>query len=380
MFYIILLVAILLPLLMKEKQIALKISFCCLFVLWGLQYDMVMDWRGNMARWYDVTSVISDTIMVGQRTYEPVFVFLIKLSKPIGFFGWLIACGIFDLTIFYILIKKYVPEKYYWVTIFALMTRTDLGLLLINSNRQTLSVVFSMIGVLVLLYQNDKELLKNKLQLIIKSIIFITLVYIASNIHSAAKIAYLLLPLYLLSHYVKRIPIIIILIINIVFFARFFADVTSLQDWATEFLGDISIQDTFSSYMTLIDNSRVSLSVVEHSIFFIIMNGALFYYKHMNKAIKLFALCTIIAILGKGFLIGNLSRLLQYFYIYIIVLVPYLVIYCLQSKEKIIVNIRKPLLILMCLYCIYAINRELTHEHYHKWKNFKTILSAPEWK
>ena len=380
MFYVIILTAILLPLLSKNKEIALKISFLALFILWGLQYEMVTDWPGNLARWNDVTSVLSEEVNVGYRTYEPLFVYLIRQTEAIGFFGWLIICAIFELAIFYILIKQYVPKQYYWLSIFILMLRADLGLLLINSNRQTLSLAFSMLGVIVLLYKN-KNIFKNKIEFLIKSIAFLTIIFAASNIHSAAKMAYIILPIYILSHYVKQMPFIIIIIVNIAFIFQSFVNVSFLQVWATDFLGDIAIQDSFSSYMTMIDNSKVTFSVIEKSIYFIIMNGALFYYKDFkDNAIRFFAILVITTIIGKVYLYGNLSRALQYYYVYIILLVPHILIICLKSKEKFIVYFRKPILILICIYSIYAFNRELTHEHYYRWKNLKTIITAPEWK
>lgn len=157
MIFIIILTAILLPLYSKNKTLGLLGSMLILFIPFGLQYEAVNDWPGNLERWQIITKFLSKDIVDNSgRQLEGVYVYLVKLFQDFGFFGWLIISAIFELTIIYFLTKKYVPKQYYWLVIFILMLRIAYGFIFINSNRQSLAVFTTVIASFILCKENLK--------------------------------------------------------------------------------------------------------------------------------------------------------------------------------------------------------------------------------
>ena len=88
-FYSIVTLAILFPLCLKEKKVALRISMLLLFVLLGFQYKLVNDWESNIWRWKVAIGEIS--LSRGSRDIDPFFLFILRSCKWLSFFGWLMA-------------------------------------------------------------------------------------------------------------------------------------------------------------------------------------------------------------------------------------------------------------------------------------------------
>ena len=324
MIFIIILTAILLPLFAKNKTMGLIGSMLILFIPFGLQYEVVNDWPGNLDRWQIITRYLSmDIVDNSGRKLEGVYVYFVKLFQDFGFFGWLILSAIFELSILFLLIKKYVPKQYYWLAIFILMLRIDYGFLFINSNRQSLAVFTTIIASLILCKEN-LNFFSIRLKYI--NIIPATILLLAAmNIHTASVVAFGLIPIYLIAKNIKNIRLWIIIIFNIIFFARFFFNASVLQDTVLMYMDRFEIQDSYDSYISLMDSNKINLSLIEQPIYFMIMNAALFMYKRFNMPTRFFALCTILSITINGFLYGNLGRICQYYYIYMIVMVPMIV-------------------------------------------------------
>ena len=132
---------------LENKRIALFISFVLLFIPWGLQFQATQDWDVNLLRW-DFVNVNAKVGLDGEdRELEPLYTLILKLCKPLSFYGFLMLSGLVELSVIFLFIKKYVSPSYYWVAIFILMIKVNYGLLFINSNRQTLSVICVMVAV-----------------------------------------------------------------------------------------------------------------------------------------------------------------------------------------------------------------------------------------
>lgn len=378
MIFIIILVAILLPLISKNKSLGLLGSMFILFIPFGLQYEVANDWPGNLERWELITRFLSKDIFDDHgRKLEGVYVYFVKLFKGGGFFGWLILSAIFELSIIYIIAKRYVPRQYYWLLVFILMLRINYGLLFINSNRQSLAVFTTVIASLILCKDNLKFLsLKFKYINIIPATILLT---VAMNIHTSAVVAFGFIPIYLIAKNIKDIKQWIIIALNLIFISRFFFDASVLQDTVLMYMDLYGIQDSFDSYIRLMDSKIIKFSIFEQIIYMMIMNAALFMYKKFTLPSRYFALCTVLSILMNGFLYGNLGRICQYYYIYLIVLVPIIVSTLPETNFKIIKKYSKPIYTIIIMYVVYSFMRDIHHEYYINWTNFKTILSAPEW-
>lgn len=374
MTYIIIFTSIITLIVLPNKKVGLKISICLLFIIWGLQYNMVQDWDMNLSRWNSVNH--KEAIF---RDVEPLLAYLMSLSKSLTFFGWLMLCAIIELGTIYYFTTRYVPPRYYWLVIFVLMIRIDYGLLLINSNRQTLSVILTMYAVLVLLNSHKTSALTIKgipiLHIIVSSII----IYAATKIHSAAFFAFIIIPIFLCVTLVKgnyKLPIFIIC--NILFIGRFIFDVTSLEPILTTQLNQSNITG-FDHYLELFDTSSKVYSFIDQPIYIVIMNLTIFFYPKMNFNLKFFSALTICGIILGGYMMGNLYRITQYLYIYLIFIIPSIVYYWSQTGNQFLKRIRIPLYCIMLSYCLYSFNKNLQGNYYKKWNNFTTIFEAPKW-
>ena len=353
-------------------------SMLVLFIVWGLQYEVVNDWPGNLERWNIIAKSVSNNVVYENgKELEFVYVYLIKLFQSIGYFGWLILSAIFELSIIYNLAKRYVPKQYYWLLVFILMLRVNYGFLFINSNRQTLAVFTTVIASLILCKDNLIFLsFKFKYVNIIPAII---LLMIAVNIHTSAIVAFGLIAIYFIAKNVRDIKLWIIIVFNLIFISRFFLNSSALQDTVLMYMDMYGIQDSYDSYISLMDSRIIKFSIIEQIIYLMIMNAALFMYNDFAMPSRFFALSTILFILLNGYLYGNLERICQYYYIYLIVLAPIIVKTLPETKYEIIKKYRKPIYTIVIMYVIYSFIRDIQHVYYNNWLNFRTILSAPEW-
>lgn len=366
----------------KNKTLALKISFLFLFIIWGLQYEMVNDWPGNLQRWKDITSVLSSEVTEGgnnSKVIEPNYVYLVRLFQDFGFYGWLIICAIFELCILYILTRKYVAPRYYWLTIFILMLRIDYGLLFINSNRQTLAVFISMISMLVLMYNKfSKNSSLYKFQEFIKCVAVVLIIKYAAGIHTSAYMTLVIIPIYFITKYVNKISTPLILLFNALFLMRYIIDPSIFKIYTLNLFGELGFQDYYSVYLEG-DGIATNNNIYTDILYLLIMNTTLIYYKNLSHPIKVMGIMVILSIILGAFLSGNLFRINQYLYVYMIFLVPYIVDFWKTIKWNSFLPQKKIIAALMILFCLYSFEMQLRDKYYYKWKDFKTILFVP-WK
>lgn len=374
MFYIIIVLSIIIPLLSNNKKIGIRISFALLFILWGLQYEVVNDWPMNLNRWNSVNN--QENIY---REVEPLLAYLMSLAKPLTFFGWLMICALFELMTIYYFTRKYVVPKYYWVVVFILMLRIDYGLLLINSNRQTLSVILSMYAVLVLLDSEKIKFLNIKNISIIGIITSLVILYACTLIHTAAIMGFLIIPIYLFVKLIKSPNIKLLLVIyNTLFFLKFFIDMTFIEPYLLDYLNESNIEG-FDEYTSLFDISNISYSLVEQPIYFVILNVIILNYNKMDLNMKFFSLLYITGLILSGYMVGNLVRTTQYLYIYLIFIIPYLIVLYHKKYNINFIIIKRFIYLTLILYSIYSFQKNINNEYYKEWKNFTTIFSASKW-
>lgn len=374
MSYLIIFLAIIIPYIATNKKIALRCSFTLLFIIWGLQYDMVNDWSMNLNRW---NAVNYNEIIY--RDVEPLLAYLMSLAKPITFFGWLMVCAIFELGTIYYFTRKYVQPKYYWLTIFILMLRIDYGLLFINSNRQTLSVIFSMYAVLFLLMGESNKTKKIKNIPILNLLISLLILFAATQIHSAAILSYLIIPIYLFIKFIPNPNIKALLIIsNILFLGRYFIDASSFAPILADKLSTIEVEG-FDDYLKLLDTESKTYSFIDQPIYLFLINSTIIFIPKMNFSMKLFSMLFIIGNIIGGYMFGNLYRSTQYFYIYLIFIVPTLVYFWNHTKNIDFRSVKRFLYCVMVLYCIYSFQKSIHNEYYIKWLDFKTVFEATHW-
>ena len=384
MFYVIIILATLLPYVLKEKSIALKLSMFLIFIIWGLNYGMTQD--DYEASWNYLNKYINITETSYGRDTEPLFLYLIKATKEFGFFGFKIICAIFDISVIYLFMKRFVNPKYYWLSIFIFLFRIEFGLLFINSIRQSLSLMLTMIGVYFLLTSDNKKrfaigkIMNNKLIYILFLLICI---FAASLIHRGAIAALIILPIYLISNNIKKISptvlTVMLIIANTIFLTKYFVNITFLQNYLNLYIG----MDNYEGFEHYVEELAVGLdgfSRVEETLKLLMMNGFIICLNKFNKQERFFAISAITYFILAGFLSSTLSRVLEYIYVYIIFVAPTMFTIVNTMKGMAINTLRPLIYILMTMICLYTFKGNLNHKYYERWNNFKTILSQPYWK
>ena len=383
LFYITLLFSFCFLLLLRDKQKALNLSFLLLTIPWCFQYQMTQDWDVNLLRW-DFVNVNAKVGLDGEdRQLEPLYTWILQRCKPLTFYGFLILSGLFELFVIYIFLNKYVPPKLYWVSIFILMIKVNYGLLIINSNRQSIAIMMMMLGVYFMLKCNIPRKIKDINTIYI--LLFVSFFYAAPFIHGSAYISFALIPLYLLICFIKNPNRgILILIFNLLYISRFLIDAGNYQFFASVYLNSLEVEgmDFFDKYLEGLDNESLVSSRFNQTIEWLMMNLLIIFYNKFSRPERLFAMSWIVSYILGGFLINTLARITIYFYIFLLFVAPRafeLLTEKIGSKNVILISIYT---ITLIFYTTNFIDNMLDNgegRYYYRWNDFKTLFEAPEW-
>lgn len=267
-FYAVIFIAILLPLLMRQKKIAFRISIILLFILFGFQYELVQDWEPNIGRWMYVNGNGTFTGL-GQREIEPLFAWILRVCKPLSFFGFLMVLISLFLLIFYQFVVKFVPPKYYWLSLFVFLMRTDNALLYINSNRQTVALMFSFLAVFIL--WKIIPLPKFIDNLAIRLFLSLVLVYAGAHCHASGYGALLIYPVYFVAQYYKGERWIVTgVAASVIYLARLVVDISFLQGFSIAVQNAVGVEG-WDEYFDLLGSEINDRSIFETISFLIII-------------------------------------------------------------------------------------------------------------
>lgn len=375
--FLIFIIAIIVPRVctFKWSNTALIVSMSVLFIPFGLQYRMTCDWEYHLHYWNVANGI--DDLFLGERDLEPVYSALCIISKPLTYFGWLMASAIIELGLLYYMIKRAVPSTYYWVSIAILVLYNGNALLMINSNRQTWALMSTIIGTLFLFGQIPiKSISSSEKYRIIIALCFYV---IARFIHGGAISALGLILLYYLSRRIKRMNDIMVLVIfNILYCTRFFWDASILQQLSIYYYGALGL-DHFDQYIEEISVVEKQ-PIVFNTIFFIIMNVILLTYHKLNPFMRFAALAMLVDCIFSAYLTGNIQRILQYYYIYSIVLIPNVFQVLNIERYSYFYVLRYSIATILLALISYDLYKVITTSFvYEKWNNFTTIFEAPYW-
>lgn len=372
--YLILISIITSPILFnKRKKIGLAISFIFLFILFGLQYEMSHDWIVYVNRWKGVN--ISSSFQ-SSVPLEYFYTFLMQLSKPIGFLGYLIFCAIFNLWVIYLFVKKYVPTNYYWIFFAIFMLRVNLGFTYINSNRQFLSITMCMLAYYIYSQSKKKNMHYNKYKTILyRYVIPLSLITAAINTHSSAII---IIPLFIYIFLGKYISIpnnkSLCLISLTIYSLHFFVDLSPLSSYVEKILSSSEEFSSFSHYALEINQKKES--IVEEFIYILILITLTKNYNKFNEEEKPLVFASIVYIILHGFVMYTMLRALFYYQVYL----PFTITFMLKHIPNRIY--RNSFISLIIAYSIFSFNKNfnaVNNNHIKEYKNFKTIISSPYW-
>lgn len=384
LFYLSLILTFASLLFINNKRNALIISFILLFIPWGLQFQATQDWEVNLLRW-DFVNVNAKVGLDGEdRELEPLYTLILQICKPLSFYGFLMLSGLIELTVIFLFIKKYVTPSYYWVSIFILMIKVNYGLLFINSNRQTLSVICVMLGVYFMINTKLPKSIKDKniLYILITFLMFLA----APKIHSSSYISYMIIPIYLLIKLWKNPNrVILFALCNVLYVSRFFIDAGNYQLFASLYLNSLHIEEInfFDKYLEGLDNENLVSSRFNQVVEWLMMNLIISFFPKLSSEHRLFGSLWILSYLLGGFLMHTLARITVYFYIFLVFVAPR--IFELLNKlfdKRNLLLISVYLMVILFFLNNFRVNMTDNGEgrYYYKWHDFKTVFEAPDWK
>lgn len=279
----------------------LLISFFIIFVFLALRYDYGNDYVNYLDGFNEINRTLRFDIFDKEIHFEPGWILLCKLFKPVGFFGFVAFLSLLNCMIYYRLIKRFVPANLYWLSVFLYVFATDYLLIQLSSMRQTLAIL---IFIYSIQYISEKKFLY-----------YVCLILLASTFHNSALI---LLPLYFLGYAKFKMNKFYIGIIFLLYILVFLS-----KDYLTPVINLLVSSFNEGNYQVY-DEEGVSGSgfgIILLSIFFILVLISSKKQTENNKIIYHLSIMYFILI-PFGLIIMMLGRISMYFSVYLIVIYP----------------------------------------------------------
>lgn len=188
----------------KELRFGLIISFSLIFIFLALRYNFGNDYQGYLQSYINVNRYSEINYFENEFGFEPGWLFLYRISKPIGFFGLTALLSLFYCIVYYRFIKAFVPVHNYWLAVFLYIFSPAFMLIQASAMRQSLAIA---IFIFSLNYLFKKDAVRYFLS-----------IYVASLFHSSALV---LLPIFFLRFIDWRINKTAALVIISVFILLF---------------------------------------------------------------------------------------------------------------------------------------------------------------
>lgn len=337
---------------LESKKIiknGLLISFFILFVFLALRYDFGNDYISYLKMFKEISNGFIKIDFEDSNAIEVGWVYLCQLFKPFGFFLMIASLAIVNCFVFYNLVKKHVPVKYYWISIFVYLFNPFLFLVESSAMRQTTALLLFLFSIQFIINRN-----------LIK---FAVLIVVASLFHKSAII--------LLFIYFIATPVIINKRTIVIYLSVFFF---------TFLFGEI-IFSTISPYINLYFNKyNVYTDNIESSefvsgagfLFLIFFFCSLLYYSNneIGKTAVIFKIGMLYyAIYPFGLYLQIFGRIQMYFEPFLILALPLVV--------KKINNIfyKKVYIFLIVIYYFYNFIKFFNTPLWSSFNEYKTILS-----
>lgn len=362
----ILVATVLIPLVapQKYKNKAMLVAWALLFFVWAFQYRMTADWFVYVNRWNGAIN----NVMTETRAIEPVYKAIMQFCEPIGFFGYLISCALFSVYVLKMYVDKYLPSTVKWMFFLTFSMGVTYSMEFINTNRQTLAIMFVMLAVYTL--SNQYVLNKKKKYWIISW----GLVIAAFFTHKSAIIS---VPIMFFPFFVtKEINskfLYVLLGINIF---SFFVDFSALSSIVGTYMETDSSLEDFAQYSTEIDEK--SKSFIEQRIYSITLFLLIYNFEKFEKNEKLLILSSMVYLALQGYAMYTMLRVLSYYRIFFAFAIPLLYLRCNNGKKsyKWIAN---SLLIVYAAYMVFRLSVDIYGPNYVGYEPFKTIFDASIW-
>ena len=167
-------IAIIISLSYRSNKYSLEYSFLIITLFLGIRYNFGNDYATYLMHFQIDNSVPLSTALDYSR-FEPGWVYVCRLFKPIGFWGMVFILTFLENFIIYRMVKKYVTPELHWLAIFSFMFTNSLCLTGASMMRQYLAMC-------ICLCAFELSLSKYKFKIPLS----MGIIYIASLMHSSA--------------------------------------------------------------------------------------------------------------------------------------------------------------------------------------------------
>lgn len=341
----------------KEFKYGLEISFIILTTFVAIRYDWGNDYSGYLNAFQRIGGYSSFKEAFDFERFEVGWVFLNWVFQPIGFFGFTIVLTIFEYFVLYKIIKRHIPEKWYWFAIFIFTLSPAFMLVTSSMMRQFLAMTVFMIAV---------EYIINR-----RWLVAMALVFLASTFHTSA---FILLPFCFIGFINFTITLKWAIGIFIVYLILYFSAAVIFKDIFNVLL-EFEQFERYEVYLGVeMQAGSTGLGVIFNMLFMLLL---LLNHRYQHYQIKIIFI--LFFIYNFFHMFGSIApltgRLAYYFIIYMIVVYPWL----FQTMKK---NIWHYLfmggfvLITVRGFFLFFDPSDVWYEKFH---NYHTIFSAPAW-
>ena len=341
----------------KKTQWGLKVSFGLIFVFLALRYDFGNDYETYLKAFGDLNQYGLFSATDNLNNFEPGWVVLNRLFRPLGFFGMTAVLALVNSIVYYYFIKTYVPIRYYWMAVCLYVFDPEFMLIQLSAMRQTVAILLFIISL---------NFLSTK-----RPVQYFLCIGVAMLFHTSAVI---LLPVYLLGLFVNWHSNIVNKSISGVIAICLFALLYIIREYVTAILNFL-INSYYDRYLDYQNPGELhsGLGVVYGlGILFL----AIYYGNTQNKRIESIVSVAMLNyfLIPLNIIISMITRIDFYFYPAIFVAYP-----------VILNNFKSPVIRVLFLTLTFAfagykfygyINFEDNPEHYG---TYKTIFSASKW-
>lgn len=128
---------------LRTIKYGLEITFFFIFVFCALRYDFGNDYKNYYEWYYDTCNHknFGNFMQDFRNALEPGWAFLYLLTRPIGFFGFIVLSSAFTSYVFYKSIRQFVSVKWQWLAVTCYILNPYIFWIPLSMMRQSLAVV-----------------------------------------------------------------------------------------------------------------------------------------------------------------------------------------------------------------------------------------------
>lgn len=328
-------------------QKGMKIAFLVLVLFFSLRYNYGNDFGNYLSKFQEISKIHSIKEIFDFPELEPGWVLFNIAFKSLGFQWLIFVHTLVSQLIVYILIRKYVPKGWWWLSVMFYLLNTNLFMTNLSMLRQGLASLI-MVFAFFKLYEK-------------KYLFFLLLCFVSFEFH---KTCLLLLPFYLLIPLSRLLkPKIILFIVLIGLIILYYVPSQSFVIFDM-IMGLDLMPETYTQYAISMDGYQAGsgIGVMIYALCAIMSIYAFNYKFQLDKVLSLIYISSLIFI-PLSYVMVMLLRLSYYFLIFGMFLFPRLYsMYCIEYKHIFVKNekynrflaINKISIVLNIVYLVYS--------------------------